>query len=344
MKLTVNFLLIILLMVTSVCTAQIKIKAVGDVMPGSLTPVKIIPPDSGKIFVRSIKNYLSGADVCFGNFEGTLISGWEKPSKCTEKDTARCYEFGIPVYLLTAVKQLGFNVMNLNNNHSADYGPNVYKLTQKYLNDNGIKTAGRAGYAEIIINNKRIAVIGFGNGVAENQLQNINSAAAKIRNLKSKYDYVFVSFHGGTEGVSAVNMPDEIAAYHDGSSFSIIKFAHSAIDAGADLVLGHGPHVLRAMELYKGKLIAYSLGNFLTYGNFSLKGYCGIGGILEAELDKNGNFVKGQFIPTVQQGRGVPVYDNFCTSIKLMKRLMKSYQPGGKLFMDDSGYLSIKTK
>ena len=344
MKLALNFLLIILLLVISVSTAQIKIKAVGDVMPGSFTPKKIIPPDSGKVFVNSIKPYLTGADLLFGNFEGTFISGWEKPCKCSELDTVRCYEFGVPVYLLPAVKKLGFTVMNLNNNHSADYGADVYKLTKKYLNDNGIKTAGRDGFAELTINNKKIAVIGFGNGRSENQLRNIKEAASKIRELKLKYDYVFVSFHGGMEGVSAVDMQDEIAAYKEKGSFSLINFAHAVIDAGADIVIGHGPHVLRPFELYNGKLIAYSLGNFLTYGNFSLKSYCGISGILEAELDRSGNFVKGRLIPTRQKGPGIPFYDNSCASIKLMKKLMNDYKPGGKLFMDDSGYLSVKDK
>jgi hypothetical protein len=338
------FLLLFAAVLISAVPAQIKIKAVGDVMPGSFTPKKIIPPDSGRVFINSIKPYLAGADLLFGNFEGTLISGWEKPCKCTENDTIKCYEFGVPVYLLPAVKKLGFTVMNLNNNHSADYGGNVYKLTKKYLNDNGIKTAGREGFADLTINNYKIAVIGFGNGKSENQLWNIKAAADKIRELKLKYNYVFVSFHGGKEGVSAVDMQDEIAAYKEKGSFSLINFAHAVIDAGADIVIGHGPHVLRPFELYNGKLIAYSLGNFLTYGNFSLKSYCGISGILEAELDKNGNFIKGRFIPTLQKGLGIPSYDNSCSSIKLMKKLMNDFRPGSRLNIDDSGNLFVKNK
>lgn len=322
---------------------QIKIKAVGDVMPGSLTPIKVVPPDSGKIFVKSIKSYLSGADLLFGNFEGTLISGWEKPCKCKKfEPTVKCFEFGVPLYLLPTIKNLGFNVMSLNNNHSGDYGQEVYRLTNKYLNDNGIKTAPKNGYAALVVNKKNIAIIAFSRSIGENNILNIKSAISKISDLKKKFDYVFVSFHAGKEGVSAVDMKDEISALKNSNAFSVIKFAHAVIDAGADLVIGHGPHVLRPMELYKGKLIAYSLGNFLTYGNFSLKSYCGIAGILEAELDGKGNFIKGKFVPTIQKGRGVPNYDNSKSSTKLLKTLMKNYKSDQHLLLDDDGILTIK--
>ena len=104
------------------------------------------------------------------------------------------------------------------------------------------------------------------------------------------------------------------------------KFARDVIDSGADLVLGHGPHVLRGMEVYQNKLIAYSLGNFATYGRFSLSGNKGLGVILEAELNAQGDFTGGKLFSTKQINRGIPVKDPDNRAILLIKKLSKEEQ------------------
>ena len=90
---------------------------------------------------------------------------------------------------------------------------------------------------------------------------------------------------------------------------NVYKFAHDCIDAGADILLGHGPHVTRAVELYKDRFITYSMGNFCTYDKFSLRGSKGVGPIIELQVNKKGKFISGKVIPTKQIGEGIPVYD-----------------------------------
>ena len=88
-----------------------------------------------------------------------------------------------------------------------------------------------------------------------------------------------------------------------------VRFAHAVVDAGADLVVGSGPHVLRGMEWYKQRLIAYSLGNFAGYDVFSLGGPLSTSGILRVTLDGAGRFEAGRLVPTHMVGAGLPALD-----------------------------------
>ena len=124
---------------------------------------------------------------------------------------------------------------------------------------------------------------------------------------------------------------------------NLVAFAHKAIDEGASIVVGHGPHVLRGMELYKGHLIAYSLGNFLTYGNFNISGLTGITCILDIEINLNdGEFIKGQIIPFVQKKPGIPYYDKKNQSISLIKELSYNIDKNTPLLFSNDGSISIK--
>mgnify|MGYP000545459568 CR=1 FL=1 len=109
------------------------------------------------------------------------------------------------------------------------------------------------------------------------------------------------------------------------------------IDAGADLVLGHGPHVLRGMEVYNDRLIAYSLGNFATYGRFSLSGNKGLGVILETTLDPEGKIIQGTLISTKQEGRGIPVLDPENTGVNLIRSLSAEDFPTSSIKIAQDG-------
>ena len=139
-----------LITINSTSKSQIIIKAVGDIMPGSVTPKEILPPQNGSEFIQSIGKYLKDADIVFGNLEGTIINDELEPDKCSEgsRKRATCYEFGIPEYLALTLKELGFNVLNQDNNHSEDYGIKGYEFTQKKLTELGIKFMPKRGYAE----------------------------------------------------------------------------------------------------------------------------------------------------------------------------------------------------
>jgi hypothetical protein len=170
-------------------------------------------------------------------------------------------------------------------------------------------------------NGLRIGMVAFHTSPACNHLNNTATAKALVRSVADSHDLVIVSFHGGAEGAKALNIP---TATRSSSARTVVTCASSptaVIDAGADLVLGHGPHVARAMEFYKDRLIVYSMGNFATYGAFNLKGPQGLGMVMEVELDAQGRFSAGRILPTRQEGRGIPVPDPSGEVISLVRRL-----------------------
>ena len=151
-----------------------------------------------------------------------------------------------------------------------------------------------------------------------------------------------MSFHGGAEGNKALHVPHGQETFYGENRGNLRAFTHMAIDAGADLILGHGPHVLRGMEVYSGRLIAYSLGNFATYGRFNLSGNLGIGAVLEVELDKEGKFIGGKLLPTAQEGRGRPIRDNKARAIDLVRMLSSQDFPKTHVRVAKDGSLSTK--
>jgi hypothetical protein len=338
------FSISLLVFANALLISQIKIKAVGDVMLGSYTPKSIIPKDSGSVFYHTVGNMLKFSDITFGNFEGNFIEDGWKPRKCSQeaRDSGKCYEFGMPEYLSNIPEKLGFNVMNLDNNHSSDFGEKGYNFTVEILKKHSINPLLKRTPLIINIKKQEIAFVAFAFNVDSYPLSNLARVKEIISELRSKYNLVIVSFHGGKEGEKAAEIYDESENFLGDDRGNVIQFAHAAIDAGASLVLGHGPHVLRAMEIYKNKLIAYSLGNFLTYGNFNLSGICKLSCILDIEIDeKNGNFLKGRIIPIKQAKRGIPYFDSKKESVKLLQKLIKKYNKCN-LILDDDGIIKAQ--
>lgn len=321
--------------------SQIRVKAVGDIMLGSVTPKKVLPPENGKEFVKSISNYLKDSDIVFGNLEGAIITDSLEPVKCKEKSriAKTCYEFGMPEKLASVLPEIGFNVINMDNNHSEDYGEKGYEFTKRKLDSLGITAVGKREYSFVSVDGDSICIAAFGYSGNSNNISDLENAKNVIKHLNKYYKIIIVSFHGGAEGKDAVHVVDSTETFLGENRGNEIAFAHTVIDAGADLVIGHGPHVLRAFEIYKNKLIAYSLGNFLTYGNINISGVTGISGILDIDLDShNGNFLRGKFISTKQVGGGIPVFDESNEGLKLIKGLTKEDIPNSDLAFSPSGY------
>jgi len=340
-------LLFILIPFESDLSAQIKIKAVGDIMLGSVTPKEILPPNNGLEFVESAGNMLMDADIIFGNLEGAFIVEGMEPEKCSERSrrAATCYEFGMPETLAPSLKELGFNVMNQDNNHSEDYGEEGYLLTQQVLQELEIKFLPKMGYAEFKLINTKVALVAFGYSENSYHISDMKNAKRVISCLNEEYDIIIVSFHGGAEGKNATEVKDSAEIYLEENRGNVLAFSHAVIDAGADMVIGHGPHVLRAMEIYNNKLIAYSLGNFLTYGNMNISGISGINIVLDVTLDNfNGDFLSAKLIPVKQISYGVPMYDESMEGIKLIKDFSKRDFPSGKLFFFENGTIINSSK
>lgn len=305
-------------------TDFIIIKSVGDVMLGSVTPKPVLPTNLD-IFDK-ISSYLSGADIVLCNLEGSFITENMIPEKY-KLNKKQTFVFGMPVNLSELLIKLNFNVISFNNNHVMDYGKTAYEFTQQVLSYAGLHCATKEKFATIEVKNLKIAVVAFSFTGGVYSIHNISRAKNQIVKIKQQHDIVIVSFHGGAEGEQAMNTKDQTEYFLGENRGNVIKFAHAVVDAGADLVVGHGPHVLRAVEVYKNKLIAYSLGNFLTYGNFNLEGNRKYSGILEVQLNSNGELIKANFIPTLQVYPGIPMYDDKKNAIHILNSLGKTDFP-----------------
>ena len=193
---------------------------------------------------------------------------------------------------------------------------------------------------KVFKNNTKFALIAFGTSGVSWKVSDVRNAKRVIAKYDTLVDVVIVSFHGGAEGFKAQHTYNKTETYYGENRGNVIAFSHGAIDAGADLIIGHGPHVLRGLELYKNKLVCYSLGNFLTHGNVSLSGIKGIGAIMDIEIDnKTGDFISGKIIPTKQRTPGIPYFDKNGEAITILQKLSKEDFPQSKLRINNDGSL-----
>jgi hypothetical protein len=244
------------------------------------------------------------------------------------------------------LKDAGFDILSLANNHASDFGEYGRISTRKVLDDLGIKYAGsdkvKYSTAFLDVNGRKIAFVGFAHNAIVPNVNDLAFARQLVAAAKKKADIVVVSFHGGAEGEAAQNVPKETEIFVGEKRGNLPLFTHAVIDAGADLVLGHGPHVLRAMEIYKGRLIDYSMGNFATYGMFNLKGAQGLSAIFEIKLDAEGRFVGGKIHPARQVGRGGPVLDPSGEAIRKVRTLSNADFPQTAPAIADDGTISLR--
>ena len=194
-------------MISFKTNSQITIKAVGDIMLGSLTPDPIIPLYNGRIFSDSIAKHLTGTDIVFGNLEGVFVNSNIEPEKCSEesRNAGRCYEFGMPRTIAPVLKKMHFNVLNLDNNHVWDYGPKAYELTQKILDEYSIQYIPQKGFTSMTINGKQVALVAFGFSGRSYNISNLNIVKSVIKELSNDHHIIIASFHGGAEGSSHRN-------------------------------------------------------------------------------------------------------------------------------------------
>lgn len=319
------------------------ITAVGDIMMGTTYPENLLPPHDGKGIFDAVKGSFQGADLLFGNLEGPLLDEGES-TKC-KKPGKTCYAFKTPVRYVAHLKDAGFNALSIANNHASDFGREGVESTITTLGTATIQPVGGKAVATYTIKGKRIAVVGFFyfEGAYAYPMQHTTEAAKIVRTLKETNDLVVVSFHGGAEGSTAQHVTGAIEEFLGEDRGNVAAFAHAVIDAGADLVLGHGPHVLRALEVYQGKLIAYSLGNFLTYERFNLDGPNGVSVVLTAHLDAaTGDFLDGQLVPVKLGTQGIPVLDSSRKAITLIRNLTKQDIKNPGLIIAADGSVQVK--
>jgi poly-gamma-glutamate synthesis protein (capsule biosynthesis protein) len=236
----------------------VEIIAGGDVMIGSWAEDVIRSKGWNYPFVH-LDTVLVGADIVFANLE----AAFGKEDSSFEKT----YTFQVDQDLVQVLIAGKINVVSLANNHIMDFGVGALKETINVLTQNNIKFSG-AGMnlkearkpARVEVKQKKVAVCSYSLTFPEEFWATDTTAGTcfpshtffykDLREFKTNNDFVIVSFHWGGE---LMNTPKEYQ----------VELAHKAIDAGADLILGHHPHVLQGIERYKNKLIFYSLGNYI---------------------------------------------------------------------------------
>ena len=281
----------------------VTIAAVGDIVMGSMPN---LPPDGGRSFFDGVETDLSG-DVVLGNLEGTLST--RGSSKCGAGST-NCYAFHTPPSYGAWLRKAGFTMLNLANNHAFDYGPSGQAETLAALAKQGLAHTGRPGeIAYQQVGEIKVAVVGFAPYPWAQRLTNIPAARRLVKKAAANADVVIVTMHAGAEGTGHTHVRPGTEMFLGENRGNVVAFSHAVVDAGADVVIGHGPHVLRGMEWYRGHLIAYSLGNFAGYKVFALGGPLSVSGILRVTLRGDGAFDSATLVPTRLVGKGVPAID-----------------------------------
>lgn len=319
--------------------ARITIAGVGDVMLGTDFPENHLPDDDGVGFLSDVAPVLRAADIAFGNLEGVLADGGEPEKEC--KDPSACYLFRSPTRYAVHLQQAGFAVLSLANNHAMDFGEAGRTSTMQALDAVGIRHSGRQGdIAMWPADGLSFCVIAFSPTRGSHSLLDLEPAIALVSGLAADHDILIVSIHGGAEGVDGVErIPFGMEFAYGEKRGDVVRFARAMVEAGADLVIGHGPHLPRAMELYRDRLIAYSLGNFATYYGISVAGPKGYAPILLATLDGTGKFQSGKIVSAIQVRPSGPLIDPEQNAYAMIVQLTQlDFDGGGLSFTTDGRF------
>ncbi len=317
---------------------------VGDMMLGTNYPSRnYLPRNGGRDLLSDVQHILIDADVTFGNLEGTILDTGGKVKRCS--NPALCYAFRSPENYIEHFVNTGFDVVSIANNHTGDFGAEGRRRTKDVLKGANIAFAGLAGSDEYTVfekNGVRYGFAAFAPNTGTVDIRNISKAKQIVRKLEGMSDVVIVSFHGGAEGKKHQHTPCTTERYVGENRGNVCKFSHAVIDAGADIVFGHGPHVTRAMELYNDRFIIYSLGNFCTYGRFNLRDAAGIAPIIKVYVNSDGSFSHGEITPIYQGKTHGPKIDSRNRAIRKLQELTQTDFPNSGLEIYDDGTIMKK--
>ncbi len=331
---------------------SVTLTGVGDVIMGTLPGD--LPPRGGQGLFSHVTEALTG-DLVMGNLETALTDDTGR-IKCrptepvTPSPTATattdpsprpnasarpagyavrqalapsgCFQLYLPPSYADRLREGGFDLVNLANNHTGDMGATGLRNTRAALTAAGVKHTGvGATFTVVQVNGARVAVVGFSTYQSGPNLNDIPASVALVRKAAANADIVVVQMQGGAEGSSRTHVRPGRETYLGENRGDLVAFSHAVIDAGADVVFGHGPHIMRGMEFYRGRLIAYSLGNFCGYGVLSTAGDLGVGGVLRVTLRTDGSWVNGTLASTRMTKSGVPALDPTHRARVLVDRL-----------------------
>ncbi len=259
------------------------------------------------ISLEPLKPLVNDADIVLFNIEGAIGEG-PAPSKCRPGST-RCYAFRQPIAVAGSLGRFASHarlVGNVANNHAMDAGVEGFAATIRHLAQAGVPVTGVDTMATAVAaDGDSVGFLGFSPFRAGPDPRDLDAVRRHVARAAARYPRLVVTMHMGGEGRGAQRTPNDDELFLGEKRGNSIAFAHAAVEAGASLVIGHGPHVLRAAEWAGDALIFYSLGNLLTYGPFNMREPLNIGAIACAALDEDGAVVEASLRSTMQEPPGV---------------------------------------
>jgi poly-gamma-glutamate capsule biosynthesis protein CapA/YwtB (metallophosphatase superfamily) len=302
-------------------SAPIVIRAVGDVVLGSDYPERRLPSASDKQRMAALRLELRHADIVVGNLEGVLS---DKGPARKDVSKAGLFTFRMPTAYAATLREMGFDVLSLANNHSMDFGAQGLESTLGALRANGIAPMGVPGAerATLKIRNTTVAFLNYSYLPAFALLSDGERIRADIEQARSAADLVVVTVHGGKEGADAAGTPQGDEYFMHEYRGDLRKFAHLAVDAGASAVFGHGPHLVRPYELYRDKPIFYSLGNFIGYRSLSTQGKLANSIVAEVRLSPQSELLGAGIIPLRLDRSGIPAVDYSADNVQTLSGLL----------------------
>jgi hypothetical protein len=341
--------------------APVKVCAGGDVTLGTnldlnwaragadtLARFYSLSPDPDSLAPR-LRPFVAGADVLLLNIEGAIGEG-PAPQKCGPKSTA-CFAFRQPTAAAAALRRVVDSstilVGNVANNHSRDAGDEGRDTTIAKLAEAGFQVTGSDTLATPVTlqSGDTIAILGFYTDSTTPDARDLKAVRRHVARAVEQYGTVIVTMHLGAEGPLAQRTRNrtEIFLKHIDRG-NPVAFANAAIAGGATLVVGHGPHVMRAAEWRGDRLVLYSLGNLLTYGPFKLREPTNRGAVACATIDSVGHVASAELRPTMQLWPGVLQADSTKRALALVDSLSALDFPRTGATVDSLGLLGKRKR
>jgi tetratricopeptide (TPR) repeat protein len=320
----------------------VQVMAVGHIVMGTDYPPSnpMLPPNDGATLFDGCKTLLRSADVAFGNL---AVPVSDRGSTAKKVNNKTIFAFRAPARYIDLLADAGLDVVNAANNHIFDFGTTAYEDTLAGLDRVGVAHTGRVGevYSQNI-RGIRVAVVSMTQPYRKffQTHHDVEAAAELVRSISEEHEVVIVGFHGGSEynATHTPRKPEYMGGEYRGEPY---RLSHALIDAGADLVVGFGPHLPRAMEYYKGRLISYSLGNFVTYGPFNLRGASGLSIVLEVNFYEDGEVASAVAHPFILRPRGIPQPDPEFGALKHLRWVSAEDFPESAPSISDDGLITI---
>ncbi len=324
-------------------TDTLTIAVCGDIMMGTTFPSVQLPANDGRDIFRDTREVTERVDLALGNLEGAVCDG----GTSTKGTGPNSYAFRMPTRFGVLLKEAGYDYLSMANNHANDFGAEGIESTEKVLDAQGIKYSGIKGRVESAVVERggvRYGICAFGHNSYTLRHRDLQTVKRILDDLKSQSDIVIVSFHGGAEGRTKSHLPQGAETFLGEDRGSLREFAHFCIDNGADVVYGHGPHVVRCMEVYNDRFIVYSLGNFCTPYGMSLTGISAYSPVVEIRINGKGEFIDGQIHSYLQQKGVGPRKDPSHAVAREMKMLTEQDIKGSPIRVSTEGKISVERR